>query len=80
MTRNPKSVRSGAALSDAWDTLAGRKISELPVLDAAGRPLGLVDITDVLGLSPPQEALKKKIEATRKTRVDGPHVIPFRHG
>jgi arabinose-5-phosphate isomerase len=79
MTRNPKSIRSGAALSEAWDTLAGRKLSELPVLDAAGRPLGLVDITDVLGLSPPQEALKKKIEATRKTRVDGPHVIPFRH-
>jgi len=78
MTRHPKSVRSGAALSEAWDTLAGRKISELPVLDDQGRPLGLVDITDVLGLSPPQEALRKKIEASRRAAHDDqPNVIPF---
>ena len=27
-----------------------RKISELPVVDTADRPVGLIDITDVLGL------------------------------
>jgi arabinose-5-phosphate isomerase len=79
MTRHPKSVRGGSALSEAWDVLAGRKLSELPVLDEAGRPLGLIDITDVLGLAPPQEAVRKKIESRKTVRVDPPHVIPFRH-
>ena len=83
MTQHPKSIPGGTSLSVAWDLLAGRKISELPVLDEAGRPLGLIDITDVVGFSPPQAALQKKIEAARKAvpvvRVDEPHVIPFPH-
>jgi arabinose-5-phosphate isomerase len=78
MTRLPKSVRSGASLTEACDLLAGRKLSELPVLDGEGRPLGLVDITDVLGLVPPRETLDRKL-AARRTRADAPHVIPFPH-
>ena len=30
--------------------MSSKKLSELPVVDAAGVPLGLVDITDVLQL------------------------------
>jgi arabinose-5-phosphate isomerase len=30
--------------------LAVRKFSELPVVDRTGRPVGLIDVTDVLGL------------------------------
>ena len=30
--------------------LATRKFSELPVVDRNGRPVGLVDVTDVVGL------------------------------
>ena len=41
-----------AAMGEALDVLAERKISELPVVDADGRPLGLLDITDVVGLLP----------------------------
>ncbi len=37
---------------DAVAILAERKISELPVIDLAGRPVGLIDITDVVGLFP----------------------------
>jgi arabinose-5-phosphate isomerase len=37
---------------DAVAIMADRKISELPVIDAADRPRGLIDITDVLGLFP----------------------------
>ena len=33
----------------------GRKISELPVVDTAGSPMGLVDITDVVAFLPKQE-------------------------
>ena len=37
---------------DALAIMAERKISELPVIDADGRPAGLIDITDVVGLLP----------------------------
>lgn len=50
MTRNPLSVQAGALLNEACDLLADRKISELPVVDADRRPLGLLDITDVVAL------------------------------
>ena len=32
--------------------LSNRKISELPVVDGEGQPIGLIDITDVIGLMP----------------------------
>ena len=37
---------------DAVAIMAGRKISELPVIDAGGKPVGLIDITDVVALLP----------------------------
>ncbi len=57
MTPGPLSVRLGTLVSEAVDTMARRKISELPVVDAAGRPAGLIDITDVVGLLPKEEQL-----------------------
>jgi arabinose-5-phosphate isomerase len=52
MTCCPKAIRAGARLSEAVELLAGRKISELPVVDEGRRPCGLIDITDVVGLAP----------------------------
>jgi arabinose-5-phosphate isomerase len=52
MTKSPSSVLVGQPLSQACDLLAQRKISELPVVDSAGHPVGLIDITDVLGIEP----------------------------
>jgi arabinose-5-phosphate isomerase len=52
MTRNPQCVALGSSLSTALDILAARKISELPVIDRAGRPAGMMDITDVVGILP----------------------------
>ena len=52
MTRSPTVAVRGASVADAIETLAGRKISELPVVDEDGRPAGLIDITDLLGLLP----------------------------
>jgi arabinose-5-phosphate isomerase len=43
-------------MSEAVQCMAQRKISELPVVDGEGRPVGLLDITDVLGLLPREEA------------------------
>jgi arabinose-5-phosphate isomerase len=52
MTRGPKTIPAGAMLTDAVRLMAASKISELPVVDANGKPLGMVDITDLVGLEP----------------------------
>jgi arabinose-5-phosphate isomerase len=36
--------------------LESRRLSELPVVDADGRPLGLLDIVDLVGLTPADSA------------------------
>ena len=43
-------------MGDAIELLRRHRISELPVIDATGKPVGLLDITDVLGLMPAEEA------------------------
>jgi arabinose-5-phosphate isomerase len=52
MSRDPLTVSQEAMLADVVAILAGRKISELPVVDERQRPVGMVDITDVIGLLP----------------------------
>jgi arabinose-5-phosphate isomerase len=49
MAARPVSVPSGTRVAEAIALLAKRKFSELPVVDAEGRPIGLVDVTDVVG-------------------------------
>jgi len=50
MTRSPASVAVGEWLEVACELMSRRKISELPVVDGKGRPVGLIDITDVVGM------------------------------
>ena len=52
MTSNPTTLRDNTCLGDAVTMLTERKISELPIVDKAGHPVGLIDITDVIGLAP----------------------------
>src|SRR5271165_3093948 len=52
MTIDPKRVRVGALLSDAVELLKTYKISELPVVDRGNRLVGLIDVTDLIGLVP----------------------------
>lgn len=52
MTARPKTIHSGAPMHEAVALMADRKISELPVIDADGRAVGLLDITDIVGLFP----------------------------
>lgn len=59
MTRNPAHLIVGAMISDAIDALKARKLSELPIVDQGGRPVGLIDVTDLIGLVPP-EALENE--------------------
>lgn len=52
MTPEPKRIAHDAALNDAIELLSRYRISELPVVDAGCRPVGLLDITDLIGLVP----------------------------
>jgi arabinose-5-phosphate isomerase len=56
MTRDPFTAALGTRVLDAVELLRRHKISELPVVDAAGRPAGLLDVTDLLGFAPTEEA------------------------
>jgi arabinose-5-phosphate isomerase len=56
MTPHPMTVAVGTRLDDALELIRARKISELPVVDLAGCPVGLIDITDLIGLVSRQEA------------------------
>jgi len=52
MTVRPATIPHGTRLSDALAILEARRLSELPVLDDAGRVLGLLDIVDLVGMVP----------------------------
>ncbi|HZZ73708.1 MAG TPA: KpsF/GutQ family sugar-phosphate isomerase [Pirellulales bacterium] len=55
MTKNPTTIARASFILDAVKIMADRKISELPVVDAAGCPTGLIDITDLVGLIPEEQ-------------------------
>lgn len=50
MTHNPITITVGTRVGIALDLMRSRKISELPVVDSDHRPVGLLDITDLIGL------------------------------
>ena len=49
MTKIPLTIGRTARMAEAVDLMRAHKISELPVIDADGRPVGLLDITDLIG-------------------------------
>ena len=51
MSQSPLTVTGEILVQDAVELLSDRKFSELPVVDEQHRPVGLVDITDVIGLT-----------------------------
>ena len=68
MTREFSTVGVSAMLLDAVQIMTSRKLSELPVLDEQGSPMGLVDITDVLdGKDTNQE----------DGSANSPNILPF---
>jgi arabinose-5-phosphate isomerase len=52
MTPEPFRVRVGATLAEAVEVMKAHKISELPVVDRGSRLVGLIDVTDLIGLVP----------------------------
>jgi arabinose-5-phosphate isomerase len=66
-TARPLTVRLGSLLADAVELMSRRKISELPVLDDAGRPVGLLDITDLIGFLPVET--NAEVEPSQRPRL-----------
>jgi arabinose-5-phosphate isomerase len=48
MTRSPKVARQDELLADAYQRIKQHEIDELPVVDPAGRAVGILDVQDVL--------------------------------
>jgi len=71
MTVAPTTIQTGTRLGDAVELLAAKKISELPVVDEQGSPLGLIDITDLLGY----EVAQSKDELTSNDATQS--TLPF---
>jgi arabinose-5-phosphate isomerase len=51
MTPDPLTVPVGSTVGEAIEILRRHRISELPVVEASGRPVGLLDITDLIGVA-----------------------------
>ena len=50
MTRDPKRVRDDALAADAMAVMRRHRVDELPVVDAAGVAVGLIDVQDLVVL------------------------------
>jgi arabinose-5-phosphate isomerase len=50
MTRNPKRIAADALASEAMAVMRAHRIDELPVVDGDGRPVGLIDVQDLVVL------------------------------
>jgi arabinose-5-phosphate isomerase len=48
MTKNPTVVKKGMLAAEAMRIMQEKKIDEVPVVDEKGRPVGLVDVQDLL--------------------------------
>ncbi len=48
MTKNPICITKERLAAEAFDILRSKKIDELPVVDNKKRPIGLLDVQDIL--------------------------------
>ena len=50
MTRNPRSLLATALVRDAVQMVREFRFDEIPVIDAAGKPVGMLDVLDLVAL------------------------------
>jgi arabinose-5-phosphate isomerase len=63
MTPRPLTVATGSRVIDAVEIMRRHKISELPVIDARGTPVGVLDITDLIAFIPAEEEQERSAAA-----------------
>jgi arabinose-5-phosphate isomerase len=69
MAAAPTTVHAGEAMTAAIEILAERKISELPVVDDDGCPVGMIDVTDIVGLLPKPKSSDAKSSEKAEMRI-----------
>ncbi len=80
MTCDPLRVVAGSRLTAAVELMTQKKISELPVVDVDAKPIGMIDITDVVGILP---AADNRVESTpgdddsMESLDEHPPIVPF---
>jgi arabinose-5-phosphate isomerase len=62
MTRDPLTVPVGSRVGAALEIMRSYKISELPVVDGGNHPVGLLDVTDLIGVPSQAKARNPKSE------------------
>jgi len=77
MTRDPITVDLDVLMDEAVEILASRRISELPVIDTCGRPLGILDITDAIEWCPRPAQPLEGDENTPSPETEDPGTVPF---
>ncbi|MCC9654822.1 KpsF/GutQ family sugar-phosphate isomerase [Rhodopirellula sp. JC737] len=84
MTESPVCVAETERLPRAVELLSQRKISELPVVDEDQRPIGMIDITDLVATGDVRQATNTDRTETPSTTSnpndDGPRCIPITSG
>ena len=75
MTRDPATIQAGQLMQAALEILSARRISELPVVNDRGEPIGLIDITDLVGLQPVTDAAAQAMLSTETDKLSGPKTI-----
>jgi len=48
MTKSPTTIKKDRLAAEAFQILRSKKIDEIPVIDEKGRPVGLLDVQDIL--------------------------------
>jgi arabinose-5-phosphate isomerase len=72
MIKSPTTLAAGFKMSAAIELLADRKISELPVIDADGQPVGMIDVTDVVSMLPETEVPTMPVRGHRRAALVAP--------
>ncbi len=76
MTRQPLIVPAESMVVDALKIMAERRISELPVVDTQGRPIGLLDLTDLVGSDLAEQADNKDSLAAAGSATNNAETTP----
>jgi arabinose-5-phosphate isomerase len=78
MIKSPTTVCSGERMTAALEILTERKFSELPVVDEQGKPVGMIDVTDVVGMLPARaKESEMQVQAYEECDWDVPTVRLF---
>ena len=69
MSANPISLRVGGTVREAMAVLLDRNVAAAPVIDEAGRPVGVISVTDIL-VHERQASLPLGVQAEMNARRD----------